>query len=427
VPETVEVTCAGCGCACDELEAVVGDGGLESLTSPCPLGEAWFTAAAASAPPVARVDGTEVELDEGLDAAAEILGGARLPLIYGLGRATIEAGRTAVGITEIIGGVLDPAGPALDGSAGLAIQTVGVSTSTLGEIRDRSRTVVVWREDPVRTIPRLLPRLGLDRAGRAAWEGGGAGGRRLVVVDAERTATAEEADAFIELPAELDFEALWVLRALVEGKAVAREHAEALPFEALEDLAAELRGCVHGTVLHGFGLSGGAGGWVNALGLFLAVRDLTRSAHVVTLALRREVNAVGAEDVLAWQTGYPAAVSFARRFPRSSPGEFNGAAMLARGEVDAALVVASDPFGHMPDAAVEALRRLPSVVIDPVDTPTAQAARVALAPAAPGVFREGTVHRMDGIPVPLRAPLEATRPGEQDVLADLQERLRRRR
>jgi formylmethanofuran dehydrogenase subunit B len=421
VSETVEVTCAGCGCACDELEAVVGDGGLERLTSPCPLGEAWFTELAQSAPPVARIDGREVALDEGLDAAAEILGGARLPLVYGLGRATIEAQRTAVGIAEAIGGVLDPAGPALDGSAGLAIQTVGVSTATLGEVRDRSRTVVVWREDPVTTIPRLLPRLRMDRAGRDAWEGGE---RRLVVVDAERTATAEEADTFIELPAELDFEALWVLRALEAGAPLVREHTEALPYDALEQLATELHECTHGAVLHGFGLSGGAGGWVNALGLLLAVRDLSRSAHVVTVPLRMEVNAVGAEDVLAWQTGYPAAVSFARRFPRSSPGEFNGAALLARGEVDAALVVSSDPFGHMPDAAVEHLRGLPFVVIDPSATPTAEAARVALAPAAPGVYREGTVHRMDGVPVPLRAPLEATRRGEHEVLAGLEERLR---
>jgi formylmethanofuran dehydrogenase subunit B len=422
VSETVEVTCAGCGCACDELEAVVGDGGLERLTSPCPLGEAWFTEHAESAPPVARIEGREAGLEEGLDAAAEILGGARLPLIYGLGRTTIEAQRTAVGIAEAIGGVLDPAGPALDGSAGLAIQTVGVSTATLGEVRDRSRTVVVWREDPVRTVPRLLGLLGLDRAGREAWEGGE---RRLVVVDAERTATAEEADTFIELPAELDFEALWVLRALEKGAPLVREHAEALPWAALEQLAAELHDCTHGAVLHGFGLSGGAGGWVNALGLLLAVRDLSRSAHVVTVAVRKEVNAVGAEDVLAWQTGYPAAVSFARRFPRSSPGEFNGAALLARGEADAALVIASDPFGHMPDAALEHLRGIPSVVVDPSATPTAEAARVALAPAAPGVYREGTVHRMDGVPVPLRAPREAARPGEDEVLAGLEERLRR--
>ena len=44
----------------------------------------------------------------------------------------------------------------------------------------------------------------------------------LVVIDATRTATAEEAGAFVELEAALDFEALWALRALVAGAPIVR-------------------------------------------------------------------------------------------------------------------------------------------------------------------------------------------------------------
>ena len=40
--------------------------------------------------------------------------------------------------------------------------------------------------------------------------------RSLVVVDSQRTATAEEADEFIELDP-TDFEALWELRARMKG------------------------------------------------------------------------------------------------------------------------------------------------------------------------------------------------------------------
>jgi hypothetical protein len=35
----------------------------------------------------------------------------------------------------------------------------------------------------------------------------------------------------------------------------------------------------------------------------------------------------------------------------------------------------------------------------------------------------GTVHRMDGVPVPLRAPVARERPGVEDVLAAIGERL----
>ena len=418
MPDGGLVTCGGCGCACDDLRATVGDGRIDELAHACPLGAGWFGERTAPPPPLARVDGRESGLDAALDAAAALLAGARAPLVHGLGQASLEAQRSAVGIAEALGGVFDPVGPALDGAAGLAVQSTGSSTATFGEVRDRAHVVVAWRADPVVTHPRLLERLRLDRPGRAD-----ADDRTLVVVDAEPTATAQEADAFVALDPAHDVDALWTLRALVTGTALDRERAGHLPLDELEQLASRLRECRHGALLHGAGLGGGPGGAVRALALLLLVRDLSRLAHIVALPLRLQGNALGAEDVLAWQTGYPSAVSFARGYPRASPGEFSAAGLLERGEVDAALIVASDPFGHLPEPAVAGLQAIPAVVVDPVATPTAGAATVALAPAACGVHHEGTVHRMDGVPLPLHAPLAAERPSDVALLDALGERI----
>jgi formylmethanofuran dehydrogenase subunit B len=131
--------------------------------------------------------------------------------------------------------------------------------------------------------------------------------------------------------------------------------------------------------------------------------------------------------VLAWQTGYPAAVSFARGHPRTSPGELNAAAVLERGVVDAALVVGSDPLEDLPPAAAERLRAIPVVSVDHRDTATAAAARIAFTTAAPGVHRAGVVHRLDGVPIPLRAPLASSRPGDDEVLAAIARRVARAR
>src|SRR5919107_2337418 len=204
MPSPERATCAGCGLVCEDITAVVGDdGGLERLERTCPLGDAWFAARVAPAPPPARVDGREAGVDEALDAAAAILGRARAPLVYGLGDTSCEAQRAAVALAEAIGATIDPAGPLLDGASGLASQERGASTATLGDVRDRAETVVVWRADPVVTHPRLLERLRLPDPARP-----------LVVVADRRTATAEQADTFLELPAERDVEALWTLRAL---------------------------------------------------------------------------------------------------------------------------------------------------------------------------------------------------------------------
>ena len=390
-----DATCAGCGCVCDDIEVTVAEGRLAAVTRTCALGDAWFAERSGDRPPVARVDGRTASLDAAVDAAAAILRQARAPLVYGLGQTSCEAQRRAVAVADAIGAVVDPAGGA---TAGEAYQAIGASTATFGEIRDRAELVIVWRADPAVTHPRLLGRLRLDRAAR--------GSRPLVVVDARRTATAEQADAFIELEPAHDFEALWSLRALAGGARLDREP------EGLDDLAQRLLGARHVALIHG------ALDELGALALTSLVRDLSRDRHAVTLALRSDGNARGAEDVLAWQTGFPAAVSFARGHPRAGPGEFSAAALLERGEVDAALVVASDPLDHLP-----ALRELPLVVVDACTTATSQAARVAFATAADGIEVPGTVHRMDGVPVPLRAPLAGERPGVEDVLAAIGERL----
>jgi formylmethanofuran dehydrogenase subunit B len=404
-----DATCAGCGCACDDIEVTVVEGRLAGVTRTCALGDLWFAERGGDRPPVARVDGRPASVDEAVGAAAAILRQARAPLVYGLGQTSCEAQRRAVALAEAIGAVVDPPG---GGAAGLAYQAIGSSTATFGEIRDRAELVVAWRADPVVTNPRLLGRLRLDRAAR--------GPRTLVVVDAQRTATAEEADAFVELDAGRDFEALWALRALVGPAPLDRKRAGELPLDALDDLAERLLGARHVALLYGGRV---AGDELRALALFALVRDLGRDRHAVALGLRREGNTLGAEDVLAWQTGFPAAVSFARGYPRANPGELSAAALLERGEADAALVIASDPLEHLPAAAADRLRELPVVVVDARTTATAAAARVAFATAADGIEIAGTVHRMDGVPVPLRAPLAGERPGVEDVLAAIAGRL----
>jgi formylmethanofuran dehydrogenase subunit B len=354
-----DATCAGCGCLCDDIEVTEG-----GLVRTCPLGDAWF-ASAGDRPPVARIDGHEVSLDEAADAAAAILREARAPLVYGLGGTSCEAQRRAVALAEAAGAVID-----VGASVG-AFAAIGSSTATFGEIRDRAELVVLWRADPVVTHPRLLERLRLEPSA-------------MIVVDSERTATADAAGAFVEV--DDDFEALWALRG------------------GAGPLADRVLGARHVAFIHG------ALDELTALALLSLVRDLARDRHAVTLGLR-DGNARGAEDVLAWQTGFAAPVDFARGFPREG---LRAAELLERGEVDAALVVAAD-LPHVPD--------VPTVAVDSRPSATSEAAHVAFAAAADGIEVAGTAHRMDGVPVPLRAPRPVDRPGIEDVLAAIAERL----
>ena len=52
--------------------------------------------------------------------------------------------------------------------------------------------------------------------------------------------------------------------------------------------------------------------------------------------------------------------------------------MLARGEADAALIIASDPMSNFSQPARDNLEGIPSVVLDPKLSDTARTAAVAL-------------------------------------------------
>jgi len=101
-------TCTFCGCVCDDIELHADTDRIVKAKNACSLGEAWFKHHTAErAYPDALVDGKPASLDEAVEAAAQLLHQADMPLVYGLSNITCEAQREAVALAETIGGVVD--------------------------------------------------------------------------------------------------------------------------------------------------------------------------------------------------------------------------------------------------------------------------------------------------------------------------------
>jgi formylmethanofuran dehydrogenase subunit B len=100
--------CTFCGCVCDDIELHADAERIVETKRACILGEAWFkNHTAERLYPDALIDGKEATVDEAVEAAAEILYGANMPLVYGLSNTTCEAQREAVWLAELVGGVID--------------------------------------------------------------------------------------------------------------------------------------------------------------------------------------------------------------------------------------------------------------------------------------------------------------------------------
>ncbi|HWE09366.1 MAG TPA: hypothetical protein VG325_08425 [Solirubrobacteraceae bacterium] len=392
------VTCAGCGLLCDDV-SVDSSGDTMRLAPECPLGAEWFAARLRRPPgPPATVDGQPADVETALTRAAELLRGARRPLVHGFGGATVEDARAAVALADRLGALVatgEVGGP-WPGTAAVPLR--GASTATLGEIRDRARLVIIWREDPQTTHPRLLERLGF---------GGGSSSRlgadrTLVVVDDRDTATARGADVRLRWPPERDLEAVLRLHALHRGVAPADDDLGA----PLGGLLERINGIPHAAFVHGPGLTAGAGGQRRALALHELVRALSDDRHVVTLALAGAAGTRGADDVLAWQTGYAGPVDLAGGHPElvTTTGP-----LAADEGVDVALRIEGAPARLPAEVAEITLGSLSS------DGDVA----VSIRTAAAGVEAAGTAHRLDGVPLALQAPSSSDAPTAAALLARL--------
>jgi formylmethanofuran dehydrogenase subunit B len=101
-------TCTFCGCVCDDIELHAEGDRIVKTKYACSLGESWFLHHTAERLyPDALIDGKPATVDEAVEAAADYLHKANMPLVYGLSNVTCEAQREAVSLAELIGGVID--------------------------------------------------------------------------------------------------------------------------------------------------------------------------------------------------------------------------------------------------------------------------------------------------------------------------------
>src|SRR5262249_12484418 len=151
-----------------------------------------------------------------------------------------EGQRAAISLAESIGATIDTTASLCHATSMMAIQEVGESTCTLGEVRNRADLVIYWGCDPVASHPRHMDGYALP-PGR--FVPAGRQGRTLVVADTQRTATAELADLFVPITPEMDFEALHTLRALVRGVPIDGNRDTGTPLPLLRELASRMQAC----------------------------------------------------------------------------------------------------------------------------------------------------------------------------------------
>ncbi len=418
-----DVACTVCGCVCDDLRVTTQEGRIVRAEGACHLSEDWFLQQDSRSPPVAEISGQAVTKEAALTCSAEILAASRAPLIFGLSRSSTDGQRAAVRLADQLGACIDTTASLCHAPSIMAIQEVGESTCTLGEIRNRADLVIFWGVDPSRSHPRHFERYSVEPVGEFIPRG--REDRTVVVVDTHETESSKRADWFVPVAPDSDFEALWILRALVKGIVPRPTDCTGIPLPMLEQLAQRMMTCRCGVVFFGLGLAQTRSGHRNVEALLRLVAELNAHTRFHARRMRIPGDVTGADTVLCWQTGYPFAVNLNRRYPRYDPAEYSANTLLERREVDACLLVGSEGVRQMSSRAVAHLHQIPVIALEhPTVEPTVPLT-VRFTTAVYGIHLPGTAYRMDEVPIPLRPLLPARYPSDADILQEIGQELLR--
>lgn len=419
-----DATCTFCGCVCDDMELTVENNKITKAKNACVLGKAWFFNHHIEDRPVATIKGQPATFEEAVERAADILVNATFPITYGLSDTTCEAQRVAMAITDWIGGTIDTTTSVCHGPSGMAFQGVGEVTCSLGEVKNRADFLIFWGGNPAESHPRHFTKYSLMPKGE--FIPNGRKDRTAVLIDVRKTKSAKAADIFLQIKPRSDFELAWAMRGLAKGLDIdpSIEQTTGISLAVLKDVVARMKAAKFGVILFGMGLTMTRGKHMNSEAVLSLARDMNQYTRFTAKPMRGHGNVTGADNVVSWSTGYPFGVNLNRGYPRFNPGEFTTSDTLARGEADAALIVASDPMSNFSQPARDYLQKIPVIVLDPKLSDTARIAEVAFTTATYGINTPGTVYRMDDIPLPLRPAFESQYPADEVVLRAIEKRVR---
>jgi formylmethanofuran dehydrogenase subunit B len=322
----------------------------------------------------AWIQGRLVSMREALDASGELLAQARSPLVAGL-VCEVDAVQAAYRLAFDIRGVVDPAA-----SAGLyreleVMAAAGAMTTTPAEVVGRADVVVVLAS--ASDAP-LMARLVGSRPTRGMAPESGAA-RNFVLVGPLNTNAAVGENVGEVCTIEVDGRdlaaTLGALRAATNGRMLAGTAGA-----ALEAAANMLRAASFGIVLYD-------PAELSALTIEMVqglVKDLNQTTRFSSRAVTTNLQQQSVLQVSVWTTGNAPRVGFGRGFPEHDPWRFDSARLVASGEVDAAVWLAS-----IPTAAPDWLRALRSIAV--VAEPRGDEAEIVLRVSIPGKEIDGVL------------------------------------
>lgn len=372
------VVCAGCTCLCDDIDLMIDNQQVIEAKNACRLGEMWFRRR--SVTPGCAINGKRVDFRAAVDETVKLLRQSKSPLVCGLDGLSTRSQIGAVEIAKQIRAAIDTTFTNRQRGGMLALQSVGKVTATLGEVASRADVVLFWFCDPTVTHPRFFERFCKKAS-------------QTVLIDDSKTETAKHVSQFIKM------DHTTVDRLLSELLLSLHKSYRKTLSRSAQAIVDVLQTAYYAASIYGE-MDDDPAQYQNLQALYQLTRQLNQRMRAVAIGLRNDANAQSAENVLAWNSGYPFGVNFGRGIAEYNGLEFSAESLLERGECDLAVICSTTSLGELSNAAMACLKQIPAIVIGDIAT------ELNFTPAVSfGVgLDRGDWCRMDDVALPVSPP-----------------------
>lgn len=399
-------TCAGCSLLCDDI-MIHSDGiFIDKVVGACLKGKERFdfiTSNNRLTTPMIRKNGQleKVSWEEAFQRANEILKSSSKPLLYGFSTSTCEAQAKAIKLARKIDGFIDSNSSICQGKVLSMAEELGTSLTTLTEIVNKTDLIVLWGANPVESIPRLLNKMLFSR-GKFRMTGREI--KTLIIVDPIKTKSfgvMQIRDLALNIEMGKDIELIRALKKIIKSPDDATyEKVAGIDEEDLKRLVLNLVGAENGVIIVGQGALTPHKNYNVLKELMELINELNynhKKGRMSLIMMGGHFNMAGFDHVALSLTGKNSAIQFKDNEVLES--EDTLISKLRNDDLDAALIVGTDPISHMPNDLIKNLMNKPIIAIDIVSTATTKIAEVVLPAAVSGIEASGTAIRLDQVAI----------------------------
>ena len=387
----MDVPCPFCSIHCDDLVIQNQSGKLKVKEHGCRISVDRFERPIPPSKPT--INGKTATLDDAISQAAGIFKKSVEPLIAGLGT-DVGGMRSVMELADKTGAIIDHMHH--DGAARnmLVLQDLGWVMTTMGEIRNRADLIIFAGTD-AGNYPRFYERVVWNEQSMFNYDTA----KRDIVYIGENLDISQgkspsgKKPTYLKCPQDEIGEVISVLHALVGGnKTQKKDKISGIKMAHLEKLAEQMKNSRYGVIVWAPGELDFPHAELTIQNFCEITKYLNRETRFAGFFLGGNDGGMSANNVSAWQSGFPLRVNFSKGYPEHDLQKYSTANVLKNKEADALLWISSfNPEIKPPQA------KIPTIVLATPDTELDFKPDVFIPVSTPGVDHSGQMIRTDSV------------------------------